>query len=73
MPSKYVGPEWIGNREPEATSHFYCAETGCPYSFEGGYGPVPNTRKYQVPGGYICELCAEAYDDADDDESEEWK
>ncbi|MFJ4739137.1 hypothetical protein [Streptomyces sp. NPDC088775] len=61
--SIYVGPEWPdGGPEPEATSHFYCANDECPSSFGNGHGPVPNTRKYQVPGGYICELCAEAHD-----------
>lgn len=61
--SVYVGPEWPdGGPEPEAESHFYCANDECPSSFGNGHGPVPNTRKYQVPGGYICELCAEAHD-----------
>lgn len=61
--SVYVGPEWPdGEPEPEAQSHFYCANDECPSAFGNGHGPVPNTRKYRVPGGYICELCAEAHD-----------
>jgi hypothetical protein len=61
--SVYVGPEWPdGGPEPEAQSHFYCANAECPSAFGNGHGPVPNTRKYRVPGGYICELCAEVHD-----------
>ncbi len=63
--SVYVGPEWPdGEPEPEAQSHFYCANDECPSAFGNGHGPVPNTRKYRVPGGYVCELCAEAHDSA---------
>ncbi|MEV6309929.1 hypothetical protein AB0M10_15190 [Streptomyces sp. NPDC051840] len=61
--SVYVGPEWPdGAPEPEPQHHFYCANDECAYSFGNGHGPVPNTRKYQVPGGFICELCAEVHD-----------
>ncbi|MFD7537449.1 hypothetical protein [Streptomyces sp. NPDC059819] len=68
--SVYVGPEWPdGEPEPEAESHFYCANVECPSAFGTGHGPVPNTRKYRIPGGFICELCAEAHDSkvADED------
>jgi len=27
---------------------------------------LPNTRKYRVPGGYVCELCAESYNESGD-------
>ncbi|WP_327357751.1 hypothetical protein [Streptomyces sp. NBC_01304] len=61
--SVYVGPEWPdGGPEPEPQSHFYCTNGECPSAFGDGQGPVPNTRKYKVPGGFICELCAEVHD-----------
>lgn len=61
--SVYVGPAWPdGEPEPEAQSHFYCANDECPRAFGNGHAPFPNTRKYKVPGGFICEVCAEAHD-----------
>lgn len=64
--AEYVGPPWPdGTPEPEPTSHFYCANDECAYSYGNGHGPVPNTRKYKVPGGFVCELCAETYGEAD--------
>lgn len=59
MPSEYVGPEWTNNEEPKACCHFRCADDGCPSHYEDH----PCTRKYRVPGGYVCELCAEVYDE----------
>lgn len=62
--SEYVGPEWVNGVEPEACCHFFCANDDCPYSYaQGEREGVPCSRKYRVPGGYICELCAEAYDE----------
>lgn len=57
--SVYVGPAWPdGGPEPEACCHFRCANGDCP-SHDTDH---PCTRKYKVPGGFICELCAEAHD-----------
>ncbi|MFD7661295.1 hypothetical protein [Streptomyces sp. NPDC059788] len=57
--SVYVGPKWPdGGPEPEACCHFRCANEDCPSHYEDH----PCTRKYRVPGGFICELCAEAHD-----------
>lgn len=57
--SVYVGPKWpAGGPEPEECCHFRCANDDCPSHYEDR----PCTRKYKVPGGFICELCAEAHD-----------
>lgn len=65
--SVYVGPEWTDSpTEPEACCTFRCANTECP-SHEDD---TPCTRKYRVPGGFVCELCAESHDANDDTESE---
>lgn len=56
----YVGPPWPdGTPEPEACCTFQCANDECPNHTER----VPCTRKYKVPGGYVCELCAEQHDE----------
>ena len=57
--SVYVGPAWPdGTPEPGACCTFRCADSDCAAHYED----TPCTRKYRVPGGYVCELCAEAYD-----------
>jgi hypothetical protein len=61
----YVGPPWPdGTTEPEPDHYFRCANTDCP---DSEAADVPCTRKYQVPGGYICELCAQAHDESTED------
>ncbi|MFJ3270942.1 hypothetical protein [Streptomyces sp. NPDC086776] len=53
----YVGPAWPdGAPEPEACCHFRCANDECPNHSTD----TPCTRKYRVPGGYVCDRCAAA-------------